>query len=127
MESRPFLTRIPDQSLILEGSGSGAADHVRATRDGAAGAQDATYLTTRKPVTLDTSVIPSTTLTLWWFEPRTGKATRFGESQANQKRLTATPPESGPDWVLVSMTHAGAILRRERSEVLLQGAFQAAS
>ena len=108
MESRPFLTRIPDQSLIVSGAGgggTGVADHVQATRDGTAGANDATYLMAYTPVakslTVDTSVIDSSLLDAWWFDPRKGTATRFLSSAANTGSLAVTTPTAGPDWVLV--------------------------
>ncbi len=41
--SRPFLSRIPDQSFI-EPKASNGVDHLQATRDGTLGENDATYL-----------------------------------------------------------------------------------
>jgi hypothetical protein len=39
----------------------------------------------------------------WWFDPRTGAATRTESSFATTGPTTFTPPASGPesDWVLV--------------------------
>lgn len=61
MESRPFLTLIPDQNVLLSGPGQ-ATDHMQATRDGSPGKKDATYIMVYTPVArfpdIDTSVIP---------------------------------------------------------------------
>jgi hypothetical protein len=109
MESRPFLSRIPHQGLIINGLGGttdGSADHVQATRDGTPGNKNATYIMVYTPVakslTIDTSFIASNLIDAWWFNPRTGEATRFFTSVANPLSLTVTTPAaSGLDWVLV--------------------------
>jgi len=105
MLSRPFLTRIPDQSLVLDGQGEGVA-RIQATRDGTPGQNDATYLMAYFPqhrqATLNTERIAGATLRGWWFNPRTGKVTAL-DTMANQKKMPFTPPTNvpGEDWVLV--------------------------
>lgn len=105
MLSRPFLTRIPDQSLIRSGMGW-VLDHVSVTRDGASGRNDATYLMAYFPrhrrVLLATARIAGQTLTGWWFNPRDGKAQPLGPL-ANGNVMEFSPPTSGEkdDWVLV--------------------------
>ena len=108
MKSRPFLTRIPDQSLILKGvggSGEGASDHVQATRDGAAGGGDASYIMVYLPqpgsVVIDTRAIGSGMLDAWWYDPRTGEATPNRRNFAQTGSFQADAPQGGPDWVLV--------------------------
>lgn len=103
--SRPYLERIPDQSLILSGQGNGIADRVQATRDGTKGKNDATYIMvyigSSKPVTIKTSVISSNTLNAYWFDPRTGTSEVIQKSFINSGIFTVDKRLDGPDWVVV--------------------------
>jgi len=105
MLSRPFLTRIPDQTVIRAGLGWGL-DHVEVTRDGRAGQRDATYIMAFFPrprrVTLDVGVIAAPKIRGWWFDPRAGQAELFGEF-ANDRLMDFQPPTEaeGEDWILV--------------------------
>ncbi len=95
IESRPVLTRIPDQSLIRSNIGIGS-DHIRATR-AADFAYAFIYLLTGSPVTLDVSGFPSTPVAAW-FDPRTGDSHVIPASPSS----TFRPPTRGPgrDWIL---------------------------
>ena len=97
LESRPFLSRIPDQSLIAADSGEGA-HHVQATRD-SAGTYALVYLPAGDGVELDLSPLTADKLLAYWFDPRTGVAQRIGILQ-RQDRMHFTPPDGGLDWVL---------------------------
>jgi hypothetical protein len=105
MLSRPFLSRIPDQTLLVEGQADGIG-RIQVTRDGSPGRNDATYLMAYFPehrqVTLRTEVITGSELRTWWFNPRTGAA-MTPEVLPNQKQMLFTPPTHAPgeDWVLV--------------------------
>jgi hypothetical protein len=96
--SRPFLSRVPDQSLIASDTGAGAY-HVRATRD-EAGSYAMVYLPAGRPVELHLSRLAGERLTGHWYDPRTGVARAIGEVE-KADRATFTPPDGGPDWVLV--------------------------
>ncbi|MCC6353094.1 MAG: glycoside hydrolase family 140 protein [Verrucomicrobiae bacterium] len=100
MESRPFLTRIPDQSLIVGGALSGA-DHLQATRD-ARGAYAFVYSPSGKPFTVDLSKLSGARIRATWFDPRNGESSPAGEFPGAESRRFA-PPSSGDghDWVLV--------------------------
>jgi len=115
MESRPFTSRIPDQSLILKDRKKHiepkSTDHVRVTRDGTPNNKDATYIMAYLPyhknVEFETSVIPGSKLNVSWYDPRTGK-TVSTETIPNTGFLSHTawsgkvkPADGGPDWVLV--------------------------
>jgi len=107
MLSRPFLTRIPDQSVIVSPSPlPSGISHIQATRDGRIGMNDATYLMVYFPehrqVTLKTACLPASKLRGWWYNPRTGEARTLGE-MANADTLQFEPPTraAGEDWVLV--------------------------
>jgi hypothetical protein len=102
--SRPFLKRIPDQSLIVSDVGSGT-HHVRATRD-AEGSYALIYVPSGKPIELDITRLAGERLASYWYDPRTGVARLIGVIQ-RQDRLSFTPPAGGPDWVLVLDDAAG--------------------
>ena len=96
--SRPFLTRIPDQSLLAEGAGEGAA-HRRATR-GEDGSYALVYAPSPAPFRIRAEALSGERLTVWWYDPRTGAAHSAG-ILPRQPVMTFTPPADGPDWVLV--------------------------
>ena len=100
LESRPFLSRIPDQSLLVSAEGTGA-DHVQATRD-SDGSYAFVYLPTGQPVKVDLRKLSGSRLRAAWFDPRTGTAQAIGE-YANDQPREFTPPSNGPghDWVLL--------------------------
>lgn len=106
IESRPFLTRIPDDSLIVTDrvptSVPGAGRyHFAATRDA-----DGTYAMVYAPVgrsfKVRMEVIKGSKVKAWWFNPRDGKAKAIGIFD-NRGERAFTPPDAGEllDWVLV--------------------------
>lgn len=99
MESRPYLTRIPDQSLLASGEGE-SGNHVQATRC-SQGAYALVYVPNAKQsVTVRLDRLSGTEVLARWYDPRTGKATEIGRFPRSGDR-TFTTPEEGPDWVLV--------------------------
>lgn len=106
MESRPFLTRIPDNSIIVTDRvatsvpGAGAYQFV-ATRD-----QEGTYAMVYVPVgrkfSVRMDVIKGKEVTAWWFDPRNGEARQIGKyaNSGTQSFISPTPGES-LDWILV--------------------------
>jgi hypothetical protein len=99
MESRPFLTRIPEQSLISGDPGSGG-EHVQATRG-----QDYAfiYLPFGQKVTVVLGKISGDKVKAWWFDPRTGEA-KLIDTCPNSGMQEFDPPGEparGNDWVLV--------------------------
>lgn len=116
IESRPFLTRIPDQSLLLptdtalvpfEGVGT---QHLQATRDGTIGKNDASYImvymTVGRSANISTTCINSKRIKVWWYDPRHGTAIPVDEfdNKGNYEPSWNTLPwhnGAGPDWVLV--------------------------
>lgn len=97
MESRPVLSRVPDQTLVadeLEG-----ADHIAATRgDGYA----FVYTAQGRPFTLNLAKISGQKVRCWWFNPRSGDSTPAGQFE-NTGTHAFTPPSQGfgSDWVLI--------------------------
>ena len=96
-ESRPLLSRVPDQSILSEPLTG--AEHRRACRgDG----YIFVYLPRGGTVALNLAALDTPSLRIWWCDPRTGRC-RGGESLPFQDRLSIASPWSGPcsDWVLV--------------------------
>jgi hypothetical protein len=118
--SRPYLQRIPDQSLVLGGQGFDVATRVEATRDGTYGNKDATYLmaylSAPRKVTLDTAVIPSRTLNAYWFSPETGLSEVIAEHLYNSGTLTLDARPQGKDWVVVVEDAAKNYVRPGKKE-----------
>jgi hypothetical protein len=99
MESRPYLSRIPDQGLLASDPGEGG-NHVQATRC-SQGAYALVYVPNAKqPVTVHLDRLSGTEVLAWWYDPRTGKAAEIGRFPRSGDR-TFTTPNEGPDWVLV--------------------------
>lgn len=100
IESRPFLSRVPDPQMIHSGQGEGI-DYAIANRGGG---YAMVYFPTGKPITLHLGKISGETIQAWWFDPRTGGAQTIGEF-ANQGTRRFDPPGGrtirGNDWVLV--------------------------
>jgi hypothetical protein len=112
MESRPYLGRIPDQSLILPDAQAVGrdSDRVQITRDGTVGKNDATYIFTYLPIVkivdINTTIIPSSTLRVWWYDTRTGACLPIGVFRnpgdfSPKGDQLPQASEGGPDWVLV--------------------------
>lgn len=106
MESRPFLTRIPDDSVIVPADppssvpGTGQKRYV-ATRD-SEGAYAMVYVPAGRPFKVRLDKVTGGKVKAWWFNPRNGKATSAGEF-SNSGEREFTPPDAGEnlDWVLV--------------------------
>ena len=106
IESRPFLTRIPDQSIIASNRvptsipGAGRYQFV-ATRD-AAGTYAMVYAPIGRKFAVHLDKITGAKVTAWWFNPRDGKASEIGTFD-NKGVREFTPPDLGEmiDWVLV--------------------------
>ena len=96
MMSRPYFSRVPDNSLI-KSEQSGIVNPVVSCRgDGYA----FIYLPANRGAVVDLSALKSESVNAWWYCPRTGKATRIigGESKGNKYFSVPVP---GIDWVLV--------------------------
>ncbi len=106
MESRPFLTRIPADDVIVDDrvptSVPGAGRYrFLATRDGER-TYAMVYAPIGRPFTVRMSAIAGREVVAWWFDPRTGAATRIG-TFPNTGERTFVSPDRGEmiDWVLV--------------------------
>ena len=106
MESRPFLTRIPDDSLLgtervpTNVPGAGRYRFV-ATRD-SEGTYLMVYVPVGRPFSVRLDALRGTKLKAWWFNPRDGNAKAIGILPVTTIQRF-TPPAQGEmlDWVLV--------------------------
>ena len=98
MESRPFFSRIPDQSVLLDNP-TERGSHMRATRD-ERGGYAFVYTPLPQPVTLRLDWAQGDQVRAWWYNPRTGGAAIIGAFAAPGP-VRFDPPVDGPDWVLV--------------------------
>jgi hypothetical protein len=106
IESRPFLTRVPDDSVIVPDKvttsvpGAGIRRFV-ATRD-SAGSYAMVYAPVGRPFTVRMDKVSGGQAKAWWYDPRTGAAKPAGGFPTTGERLF-TPPNPGEhvDWVLV--------------------------
>lgn len=96
-ESRPLLSRVPDQTLIPTNNWSGA-DAIRAGRD-TNGAYAMIYAPTGKPFTVQMNKLAGPDVTAWWFNPRDGSSTNSG-TFTNTGFQLFSPPNTN-DWLLV--------------------------
>ena len=104
--SRPFLTRIPDDSIIVTDRvatsvpGAGTRRFV-ATRD-ESGSYAMVYAPVGRAFKVRMEKITGSKVKAWWFNPRDGSAAVIGEF-ANRGEREFTPPNPGEalDWVLV--------------------------
>ena len=106
LESRPMLSRIPDDDVIVTTDiptampGTGRY-HFSATRE-RDGGYAMVYASVGRTFRVRMSKIAGASVQAWWFNPRNGEATRLG-SFANTGERDFTPPTPGEmlDWVLV--------------------------
>lgn len=106
IESRPVLTRIPDDSIIVTDRvptsvpGAGRYRFV-GTRD-EAGTYAMVYAPVGRAFSVKMDVIKGAKVKAWWFNPRNGQAMAIGEFP-NTGTRQFVPPDRGEmtDWVLV--------------------------
>lgn len=106
MESRPFLSRIPDDTVIVPDEYPSAVPgkgryRFMATRD-SEGSFAMVYAPVGRAFSVQMDKVSGGTVRAWWYDPRNGEALLIGEYPAQGQRefLTPTPGED-LDWVLV--------------------------
>jgi hypothetical protein len=106
VESRPFLTRIPDNSIIVSSNiptsipGTGIKRFV-ATRD-SSGSYAMVYVPTGRAFKVKLDYIPGNRINAWWYNPRTGEATLIGRFPKTAEREFISPTKGEDmDWILV--------------------------
>ncbi len=106
LESRPYLNRIPDDSVIVTSSiptavpGAGRY-RFSGTRD-SAGSFAMVYVPVGRRFSVQMNKISGEKVNAWWFDPRTGKATSIGSfPNTGQREFQSPNPGEELDWVLV--------------------------
>lgn len=106
LESRPFLSRVPDDSIIVTDrvatSVPGAGRYrFAATRD-ESGSYALVYAPVGRKFKVQMDKISGTQAQAWWYDPRNGQAKMIGEFPTQGER-EFSPPDLGEfnDWVLV--------------------------
>jgi hypothetical protein len=106
MESRPFLTRIPDNSIIVTDKiassvpGNGSYRFV-ATRD-EAGTYAMIYVPVGRKFSVRMDAIKGKDVVAWWYNPRNGEAKEIGKySNAGTQTFNTPTPGENLDWILV--------------------------
>ena len=99
MLSRPFLSRIPDQGMVV-GEQPENNDYTSATRDNK-GTYAMFYFPQGASKTIDISALNGDSFDAWWYDTRTGASFKGGAIK--EKQLEINPPSKGlgNDWVLV--------------------------
>lgn len=106
LESRPFLSRIPDDSVLVPSGIPTAMPGAGRYRFTACRDEAGTYAMVYAPVGRKFSVrldkIRGATVTAWWFDPRLGSSKRIGTFESRGVH-EFVPPDPGEmtDWVLV--------------------------
>ncbi|MEL6192390.1 MAG: glycoside hydrolase family 140 protein [Bacteroidota bacterium] len=100
MLSRPFLSRIPDQSMVISKQEDDET-YVIATRD-SEGSYAMIYFPTGKTIELDLTNLNGDMVSGWWYDTRTGVSFQAA-SYPTDKMVDIMPPSQGKgnDWVLV--------------------------
>jgi len=98
MESRPYFSRVPDQSLIAN-EYIPETDMITATRgDGYA----MVYIPTGWTAEVRLEKLHADSLKAWWYNPRNGEATEIDVFKASGIQSFVPPSQGrGNDWVLV--------------------------
>ena len=99
MLSRPYFSRISDQSIIKSPHGKDYKDLVYATVDSNK-TYAMIYLPQNKAVEIDLNKVSGSKKNAWWYDVRNGKATKIA-SPGSKGTKSFTPPKNGVDWVLV--------------------------
>jgi len=99
MVSRPYFERIPDAALI-EANPPAGMSHLEATRDKAGTYAFIYFPQPDQSARIDLGQMGATRFRAWWFDPRSGAATEFGEFEGSSVREFRSSSH-GPDGVLV--------------------------
>lgn len=106
LSSRPQFAWEPDQTVFNDSEGSNET-RLQAIRE-VTGQYAMIYITNGKTITINATKIAGSTIVAWWFDPRTGTATKIGEYPTSGTQQFNPPgnPSSfntnlGNDWVLV--------------------------
>ena len=101
MESKPYLTRIPAQELVVEPSAGGK--RIVATKD-QAGTYAMIYIPTSRSFEARTGILPARQLQVTLFDPRSGESKdqgRIDNMPDHVHRFTLPNNGENQDWVII--------------------------
>lgn len=100
IESRPFLDRVPDTMLLVEGQGE-KGEHAVGFH-AADSSYAMLYLPVGRKISVDISCLKGSSVVAWWFDPRK-KIAYQALFRRDANTIAATPPSTGisNDWVFV--------------------------
>lgn len=98
MLSRPYFTRVGDQSIIVSDPGKDYKDLIVATMDSEK-SYAMLYIPKNRTAKVNLSRISGSRKNIWWYDVRTGVATKQATAGGGTKSFT--PPDRTTDWVLV--------------------------
>jgi hypothetical protein len=106
MESRPFVTRIPDNSIIVPETVTSSVPGVGSYRFVATRDQAGSYAMIYAPIGRKFSVrldcIKGKDVVAWWYNPRNGKALKEGNfGNTGTQSFISPDPGENLDWILV--------------------------
>ncbi len=107
MESRPFFSRVPDDSLLVPAPvTTNLVPGAGLRRFAATRASDGAYafvsVPCGHPFEVRLEALGGRTIRAWWFDPRTGEARPADEfPKAERRRFVPPTPGELVDWVLV--------------------------
>jgi hypothetical protein len=99
MLSRPYWNWVPRDALIAGEFGERYERLVASAASNFA----FVYTYTGRPFTIRMGILTGERLRVWWFDPRTGEASRIGTvaNRGEQRFIPPGKPGPGNDWVLV--------------------------
>jgi len=106
MESRPAQGRVPDNDIIASFDVKADEPAVERYQFAATRASDGSYAMIYAPVARTCRIklekLSGSEVVAWWYNPRTGEATRIDQFPATGEREFTPPPSKDElDWVLV--------------------------
>lgn len=101
MESRPYFTRIPDQTLIASDNSGTGMDKIVATRD-SEGSYVFVYAALGQTFSVHMEKMTGNVAKAYWYNPRNGETEKIGNIHTTGIR-EFEPPTAGADqdWVLI--------------------------
>ena len=99
MLSRPYFSRVVNQTLVISNKGNDYTNLVYATVDENK-SYAMIYLPQNKAVKIDLGKISGKAKNVWWYDVRNGNAIRATSAKGNGTK-SFSPPKEGMDWVLV--------------------------
>ena len=99
MLSRPYFSRVVNQTIVAADKGTDYTNLLYATSDKNK-SYAMIYLPHNRPVKINLSNVAGTTKNVWWYDVRNGKAIKGEPAKGNGVKLF-TPPKHDRDWVLV--------------------------